>query len=211
MKHLALLFLAGLFCITGCQPNDGYRYAEIETEMGKVKLRLFNSTPIHRDNFVKLVNENFYEDLLFHRIIEGFMIQGGDPDSKNAEPGKRLGNGGPGYTLEAEIGSLHFRGALAAARKPDQVNPEKKSSGSQFYIVTGNPVNTEMLQRQKKYTEEEIAIYEKEGGTPQLDGDYTVFGEVVEGMEVVDEISKAAKNGQNRPNSDIKMKIRMLN
>ncbi len=171
---------------------------------------LYDSTPKHKENFLKLVEESYYDDLLFHRIISGFMIQGGDPDSKEAQPGQRLGGGGPGYRVDAEIGSPHFRGSLAAARDG---NPEKASSGSQFYIVHGSSVTDAMLdqieQRQNiQYSEAQRQLYKEIGGTPQLDNLYTVFGEVVSGMEVVDQIAVEQKDQYDRPVKDIKMTIR---
>jgi len=155
----------------------------IETSMGTIVVALFNETPLHRDNFVKLANEKFYDGVLFHRIIQNFMIQGGDPDSKNAAKGARLGMGGPGYTIPAEIkpNLSHKRGALAAARMGDNVNPQRASSGSQFYIVD-NPQ-----------------------GSHFLDGQYTVFGEVIKGMEVVDKIAAQPKDPADRPLEDIKI------
>jgi peptidyl-prolyl cis-trans isomerase B (cyclophilin B) len=162
-----------------------------------------------------LVKEGYYEDLLFHRVIPGFMIQGGDPDSKNSPPGMMLGQGGPDYLLDAEIGELHFTGALAAARMGDSVNPERKSSGSQFYIVEGNTVSEPMLRQIEnqfglKYTDEQIQKYLEKGGTPFLDGQYTVFGEVVKGIEVVKMIVQQERDQSDRPLQNITMKARVL-
>ena len=165
----------------------------LTTEFGDMTIRLYDETPLHKENFLKLVKEGFYDDLLFHRVIQGFMVQGGDPDSKNAPEKKALGTGGPGYTVPAEFNPnlFHKKGALAAARQGDAVNPEKASSGSQFYIVQGKPVAEKDLlrvQRSKQqksgnfdfeYSEEQIATYSTLGGTPHLDMDYTVFGEVI--------------------------------
>lgn len=155
----------------------------IETSMGDITVRLFNDTPRHRDNFLRLVREGYYDGTLFHRVIERFMIQGGDPDSKGAPAGVELGNGGPGYTVEAEFRPwhLHRRGALAAARESDEVNPEKRSGGSQFYIVWGK----------------------SEQGTPHLDGAYTVFGRVEEGLDVVERIQQVKTDGLDRPIEDV--------
>ena len=205
-----ILIIATAF---SCKPKQ--KFAMIETEYGNMKVVLYDSTPGHRDNFVKLVKEGFYDDLLFHRIIKGFMIQGGDPDSKNAGPNKRLGAGGPGYTLDAEIGAYHFKGALAAARQGDQVNPQKKSSGSQFYIVHGGPIASaqlDMFSQQKgiAYSEEDIKRYTTSGGTPFLDNEYTVFGEVVEGMDVIDKIAEVQTQPGDRPVKDVKMKVRIV-
>lgn len=183
----------------------------IETDLGNIKVKLYDSTPQHKENFLKLAREGFYNGTLFHRVIPGFMVQGGDPDSKNAQPGQPLGMGGPGYTIPAEIGAKHFRGALSAARQSDQVNPEKRSSGSQFYIVQNGPVpeaqlNQIIQQKGLQYTPEERDYYLKVGGTPFLDGDYTVFGQVVEGLDVVDKIANAQRDNRDRPIQDIRMK-----
>ncbi len=203
--------LMGLM-LTSC--GEKKYYAVIETEFGNMKAELYNSTPVHRDNFIKLTKEGFYNDLLFHRIMDGFMIQGGDPNSKGAPAGSPLGNGGPGYTLDANIGAPHFRGTLAAARTPDAGNPEKKSSGSQFYIIDGIPITRASLEeigRQKgiTYNEAQIEKYVANGGYPMLDMEYTVFGELVEGFDVIDKIATQAKDRANRPLDDIKMKIRI--
>ena len=151
-----------------------------QTTLGNIKLKLYDETPLHRDNFVKLVESGFYNGLLFHRVISDFMIQGGDPDSKNAPAGTRLGSGSPGYTIPAEIlpQFKHKKGALAAARTN---NPERASSGSQFYIVHNND------------------------GTPHLDGQYTVFGETIEGFDVIDKIASVKKDAADRPEVDVKI------
>ena len=201
-----------MLAMLGACQSDPHTYALIETEYGNIKVKLYEDTPKHRDNFVKLVEEGYYDSLLFHRVIQGFMIQGGDPDSRYANPGQMLGMGGPGYRIDAEIGSYHYRGALAAARDN---NPQKRSSGSQFYIVDGRPVNEQQLQsieQQKniQYTPEARERYLQEGGAPFLDGDYTVFGEVVEGMEVVDKIASASTNQANRPLEDVRMKVSII-
>ena len=190
-------------------------FAEISTDYGKMKVILYKETPQHKNNFIKLANEGFYNDLLFHRIIKGFMIQGGDPQSKGAPAEKRLGTGGPGYKIPAEIGKHHFKGALAAARQGDAVNPKKESSGSQFYIVQGRPQSKSQLDRMaqmKKYTysAEDIAMYEKVGGTAQLDNDYSVFGQVIEGMDVIDKIAAVATAKGDRPLKDVKMQIKIV-
>lgn len=186
----------------------------IQTPMGDMLAEIYDRTPLHQDNFVKMVEQGYYDSLLFHRVIQGFMIQGGDPDSKNAPPGKTLGSGGPGYTIKAEfVDSLaHVKGALAAARTN---NPQKRSSGSQFYIVQGKTVSEQELNtregvarfRYPSYVREE---YLKMGGTPFLDQEYTVFGQVVEGLEVIDRIAAVNTNGQNRPNEDVWMVIKLI-
>jgi len=180
-------------------------------------VKLYNETPLHRDNFLKLAAEGFYNGLLFHRVINEFMIQGGDPDSRNAKQGQQLGNGGPGYTIPAEIlpGLFHKKGVLAAARLGDNMNPRKESSGSQFYIVQGKAFTNEELdffesRTGVKYTAAQRAAYTTLGGTPHLDGGYTVFGEVTEGLEVVDKIAKVAVDGNSRPLKDMKMNIRLI-
>ncbi|HPX58894.1 MAG TPA: peptidylprolyl isomerase [Bacteroidales bacterium] len=185
---------------------------KIETTKGIITVKLYNETPLHRDNFVKLVEEKYYDGLLFHRVINSFMIQGGDPDSRNAKQGQMLGNGGPDYTIPAEFNSqlIHKKGALAAARTADQVNPEKRSSGSQFYIVQGNVYNDNQLQyfssqTKRQYTDAQKEIYKTLGGTPHLDGAYTVFGEVVTGLDIIDAIAAVKTDGANRPVEDVKI------
>jgi cyclophilin family peptidyl-prolyl cis-trans isomerase len=160
----------------------------IRTEFGDMKGILYNETPRHRDNFVKLAKSGFYDGLLFHRVIMGFMIQGGDPTSKNAKAGQRLGGGDPGYTIPAEFNPAlkHKRGALAAARTPDEVNPTKASSGSQFYIV------------------------QPDKGTHFLDMNYTVFGEITDGLDVIDKIASVPKDANDRPLKDIKMTVKIV-
>lgn len=204
-----------MLLLNSCE--KGSRQAIIETEFGNIKIELMDSTPFHRDNFVKLVNQGFYNDLLFHRVVKDFMIQGGDPDSKNAPQNKRLGMGGPGYRINAEIGALHYRGALAAARKGGASNPEMKSSGSQFYLVNGKKkltlkdISYAEKYNKMKYTQDQIDKYLKEGGYPILDTKYTVFGKIIEGMDVLDKISSVEVGKFNRPKKDIKMKVRMIN
>lgn len=247
------------------QPTDSNSVkVKIETNLGDFTVLLYGDTPLHRDNFLKLVKEGFYEGTLFHRVINKFMVQAGDPDSKGAAPGAMLGSGGPGYTIPAEIvfpKHFHKRGALAAARQGDNVNPERRSSGSQFYVVTGNrylPAQLDAMATQMKnqqmqaefqklasqhideiramqasgdnaglealrerlivqaeaavnanpvdFTPEMREAYSTVGGAPHLDGQYTVFGEVIDGMDVIDKIEKAETNGADRPNKDIVIK-----
>jgi peptidyl-prolyl cis-trans isomerase B (cyclophilin B) len=190
---------------------------EIETEYGTMVAVLNNRTPRHRDNFYRLAEEGYYDGQLFHRVIEGFMIQGGDPTSRKAKPAQALGSGGPGYTLPAEISDslVHVKGALAAARQGDAVNPEKRSSGSQFYIVQGRSLTMEDLAAAEaskgiRYTQSQRENYLDRGGAPQLDGEYTVFGQIISGIEVIDRISAEATDEQSRPQRDIRMKIRVL-
>ena len=234
---------------------------ELKTTMGDIVVELYNDTPLHRDNFLKLVGEGFYDGVLFHRVIDSFMVQTGDPGSKNAPAGKRLGSGGPDYTIAAEIEypkHYHKKGALAAARTGDAMNPERRSSGSQFYIVTGRTASERQLEasdmkringkmektfqqlamqhmdsiqamrkagddnglealRQQLIRETEAIVkpepmpahvkadYIEKGGTPHLDGEYTVFGEVVKGLEVVDKIQKVATDEAARPTEDVKI------
>lgn len=243
--------------------NNSGTLVDIKTSLGDIRVLLYDGTPKHRDNFIKLVNEGFYEGTLFHRVINKFMIQAGDPDSKGAPAGKALGSGGPGYQIDAEIiypTYYHKRGALAAARQGDQVNPQRKSSGSQFYIVTGDVVpaaqlsqleahvaNKQMqtifnglvqarmaeIQRMQaagdqaglqalqnelvelteaEYAKNPVAIteemrnaYTTVGGTPHLDNDYTVFGEVVSGMDVVAKIENVKTGAMDRPVEDVKI------
>lgn len=216
MKNLYLLLLVSVLYLTSCTQGESYQHVLIETEFGAMKVQLYNSTPKHRDNFVKLVNEKFYDDLLFHRIIKDFMIQGGDPNSRGAAPGVPLGSGGPGYLIDNEIGAPHFRGTLAAARTGGASNPEKKSSGSQFYIVQGvkqsdAQLNSFEARKKFKYNETQRKLYKERGGRPDLDGEYTVFGEVVEGMEVIDKIAAVEKAAGDRPIQDVKMKITIVN
>lgn len=234
---------------------------EIATTAGNIKIRLYDDTPLHRDNFLKLAKEGYYDGVLFHRVIKDFMVQTGDPDSKNAPKGAMLGAGSPDYTLPAEFvypKHYHKYGALAAARTGDEMNPERRSSGSQFYIVTGkkfsptqisrlDEMNVQKqlqtyfmkLQREKMdtirdlrlakdsvglenlrqelireteananprtMTEQQVRDYTTIGGAPHLDGEYTVFGEVLDGMDVVDKIQNVEVDGRNRPIDDIKV------
>ena len=195
--------------------KDRKRDVLLLTDSGSIVLRLSDSTPLHRDNFLKLVKQGYYDSVLFHRVIQGFMIQSGDPASKHAQKNDHLGSNGPSYTIPAEfrVSLYHKRGVLAAARIGDRENPKKESSGSQFYIVQGktftpaqlDSVETARLEG-RKIPPERRKVYETIGGTPQLDQSYTVFGEVVSGMDVVDKIAATKTSGNeggNRPLEDI--------
>lgn len=269
MRKKLILFIAMFMAsIMGMEAKEKENLVKIECEYGTMIVRLYDDTPQHRDNFLKLVKEGFYNDLLFHRVIKDFMVQGGDPDSKGAPAGKQLGAGDVGYTVPAEFvypTHYHKKGALAAARQGDQVNPEKRSSGCQFYIVQGKKYNenelnqmeralgqkamqarfdqlvqenkdsikamrinrdqaglqalqdklvktveTEFKDKQSvKMPEQMRKDYMEIGGTPFLDNEYTVFGEVVEGLDVIDKIAAVETNPGDRPKTDIKMKVKM--
>ncbi len=189
----------------------------LSTKYGDMTLLLYDETPQHRDNFIKLVSDGFYDGTLFHRVIRNFMIQGGDPESKDAGPNKRLGSGGPGYTIEAEISPefIHKKGALSAARQGDQANPEKRSSGSQFYVVQGKAVTAAELNQMAPrtgaiYTADQINTYLKVGGTPFLDNQYTVFGEVIDGLDVIDKIAAVKTQPGDRPVEDVSMTMKLI-
>jgi cyclophilin family peptidyl-prolyl cis-trans isomerase len=198
------------------------RVVEIETEFGTMKAELFNFTPKHRDNFLKLATEGFYDDLLFHRVMNDFMVQGGDPTSRNAAAGTLLGQGNTDYTVPAEIvqGAYHYKGALAAARQSDGANPERASSGSQFYIVDGSPHQAMQLQQfvnQKSmrgvrvvYSQPQVDYYAQYGGSPILDMEYTVFGQITEGLHIIDKLAEVPVDFNNRPFKDVKMKVRVV-
>ena len=206
---------------TGCEENGPARVI-MHTDYGDMVIELSDSTPGHRDNFLKLASEGFYNDLLFHRVIDGFMIQGGDPESKDATPGARLGSGGPGYTIDAEMRAdhLHFKGALAAARQGDQANPARKSSGSQFYIVHGKKWDDATLDRIEQQPHMQIAgftfsdsartVYKEIGGTPFLDMNYTVFGQVTQGLNIIDSIATVRTLQGDRPAEDVKFNIEIV-
>ena len=275
MKKLVLLVVVAVAFMACSNQESEHRKVLIKTKFGDMKVKLYNETPKHRDNFVKLVKEGFYDSLLFHRVIDEFMVQGGDPESKNADSAARLGSGGPGYKLDAEINEdlHHTHGVLAAAREGDQVNPERKSSGSQFYIVDGrtftdqelddleeqmnmqkkNEIFMELMQKEEHqelrqkfdsirqaqdrdafekmineeiepliqkemdkkdsfaFSEEQREIYKNEGGAPHLDGAYTIFGEIYEGMDVLDSISAVETGPGDRPMEDIIMEMEMIN
>ncbi len=224
-KHSTFFFsilFFGIFLIAGFTQNvnsmnqyqdnaNGDRtHVLIKTDKGNITIALYNETPGHRDNFLKLAKEGFYDGLLFHRVIRDFMIQAGDPMSRDAVPGEPLGSGGPGYTIPAEIvpGLFHQKGALAAARQGDQVNPERRSSGSQFYIVQGRvwseaELDQIELGKEMPFTDEQREKYTTLGGTPHLDDAYTVFGQVIEGLDVVDRIAAVETGDRDRPKEDV--------
>ena len=188
---------------------------KIRTDAGTIIVKLYNETPLHRDNFIKLVNQGFYDSLLFHRVITDFMIQGGDPNSKNAESNAMLGSGGGNMDrIPAEFNPnlYHKKGALAAARDG---NPQKASSACQFYLVQGKKLTEEDIKQYagmgRTFTEEEKKVYMEQGGTPFLDQNYTVFGEIESGMEVVDKIAASPRNPQDRPLVDIRMYMEVIN
>jgi len=201
--------------------QERQRLVEIRTDLGTLVVALYNETPVHRDNFLKLARDGAYDSLLFHRIIPLLMVQGGDPGSRTAGPQSVLGQGGPGYTLPAEVvpGLIHKKGALAAVRADDHTGPDEHTSGSQFYIVLGKPFQPNELdllaQRNARmgnpvtYTEEQKQLYATEGGAPHLDGGYTVFGEVVDGLEILDVLAAQACDASDRPLKDIRMFIRV--
>lgn len=184
----------------------------LRTSHGPMVIELYDHTSLHRDNFIELIENGYYKDLLFHRVIDGFMAQAGDPDSRNADAGTRLGLGGPSYTIPSEMKDtlVHIKGALAAARAPDEVNPKKESSGSQFYIVHGRALSSSQLvdyelQKGIKYTPYARKVYESIGGAPQLDQEYTVFGHVVLGLDIIDKICSQSVDSADRPLEDIKI------
>jgi cyclophilin family peptidyl-prolyl cis-trans isomerase len=218
MKKLLLFFLLCFCFIHASAAKPKNQYVKISTSKGACIIRLYNETPLHRDNFLKLAKEGFYNGTLFHRVIKSFMIQGGDPDSKNAKPDSLLGEGGPKYTIPAEFRDslFHKKGALAAAREGDQTNPSKASSGSQFYIVQGKIFNDSTLRTVEekrlkfKIPESQRQVYQQIGGTPHLDRNYTVYGEVVKGLEMVDAIADEPTGIANRPIADVKMTVTVL-
>lgn len=263
MKTKIFLLLSLFLALVILESNNSKAkrpHVIIKTQYGYIEIELYNKTPKHRDNFLKLVKDTFYRDLLFHRVIKGFVIQGGDPESKNAKPWVKLGNGGLNYTIEPEMHPdlFHKKGALAAAREADNVNPRKLSSSTQFYIVLGkvlsesdlnfletkrnkeiynkkydellrsalNNKDSATLHKRRKAQEEALAFseknkfkfskaqrkqYTKTGGTPHLDGNYTVFGEVTEGMEVVEKIANLHTDNNDRPYEDVRFTITIKN
>lgn len=212
---LLLLFVVSMLSLpTGAAKKEKRSVVRLETSAGNIRIALSDLTPIHRDNFLTLVQQGYYDGLLFHRVIEDFMIQTGDPDSRNAPKDSLLGNGGPGYTLAAEIvfpDLFHLRGSVAAAREGDDVNPEFRSSGSQFYIVWGQKLRPANMKKALSYLEERgieldrctLSDYQIYGGSPHLDGTYTVFGEVIEGLDVVETIQACPTDSNDRPLEDV--------
>lgn len=225
MKRLLIALYALLMMMSSAAEMSAAENGEraevlIETTMGNIRVQLYNETPVHRDNFLKLIRDyHFYDSLLFHRVIPDFMIQAGDPYSKNAKKGELLGGHSLGYKLPAEIRLpqiFHKRGALAAAREGDDVNPKRESSSTQFYIVSATTMDERRLQRGRdnlkqlfgdsiQMTREMEETYKAIGGTPHLDGAYTVFGEVVDGMDVVDRIQAAERDDNDRPLADVRI------
>lgn len=219
MKKNTLLFLLVILFFVCAIPSQGKKkekraVVRIETSCGNIRVALSDDTPLHRDNFLKLASEGFYNGTLFHRCIRDFMIQGGDPDSRHAEKGQLLGEGDVGYTIPAEFCLpylYHWRGALAAARESDDVNPEQRSSGCQFYIVYGKKqtpadikkVRSTLSEKEIELTSQMADDYIMRGGTPHLDGQYTVFGEVVDGMDVVRQIQALPTDSNDRPLEDV--------
>lgn len=224
-KTILLLFCCTLACSCATLKTGKQKEQKvlIKTTEGDITLKLYNETPQHRDNFIRLVKSKLYDGVLFHRVIEEFMVQGGDPDSKTATPDAMLGSGDVGYTVPAEIITpklYHKYGALAAARQGDNVNPLKASSGCQFYIVVGKKFTDKQLDQLQNnniirseqsndstymFSQQAREDYKTMGGTPHLDGNYTVYGEVLKGMDVVDRISKKETNRQNRPTKDVRI------
>ena len=217
MKKLLLfiLFFSSL-SVFAAKPKN--QYVRVKTEYGECIIKLYNETPLHRDNFLKLAKKGYYNGTLFHRVIKAFMIQGGDPDSRNAKPDSLLGEGGPKYTIPAEFRDslFHKKGVLAAAREGDLVNPAKASSGSQFYLVQGKIFTDEQLntleeKRLKfKIPEWQRQVYKTIGGVPHLDRNYTVYGEIVVGLGLVDKIAAMETDKNDRPKQDVKMEITVL-
>lgn len=214
MKKL-LILLFSCFTLVALAEKPKNTYVRIETSYGTCIVKLYNQTPLHRDNFIKLAKAKFYDNLLFHRVIKDFMIQGGDPDSRNPKQSALLGEGDVGYTIKAEFNDslFHKKGTIAAARDN---NPEKASSGCQFYLVQGKVFNDAQLNSLEanrlgfKIPEWQRQVYKTIGGVPHLDRSYTVFGEIVGGLSMVDSIANVSVDGNNRPKADVAMKIEVL-
>lgn len=215
LRKIQVILLAVLLPMTATAQQQ----VVLETTEGVIRIALSDETPLHRDNFLKMVDGHFYDSLLFHRVIKNFMIQAGDPDSRYAEPGASVGEGDAKHTLPAEVRFpqlYHRRGMVAMAREGDEVNPERRSSGSHFYIVWGKTYSTKDLEAIQlrldtmtnctaRLTPEQIKVYKRIGGTPQLDGQYTVFGEVIEGLDVVDRIQRVMTDDYDRPVDDVRI------
>jgi len=215
-KLLLIICTFSVLTVFGAKPKN--QYVRIKTTFGDCIVKLYNETPLHRDNFLKLAKDGYYNGTLFHRVIKDFMIQGGDPDSRKAKPGALLGDGGPKYTIPAEFSDslFHKKGVLAAAREGDEINPQKASSGSQFYLVQGKVFTDEQLnnieQKRLKFKlpEWQREVYKTIGGTPHLDRNYTVYGEIVVGLDVIDRVAALQTDQNNRPKEDVKMEILVL-
>jgi len=217
-----IIVLLSVILLSGCTAKE--ELIKISTSKGDITVYLYPETSKHRENFIKLAREGFYDSTTFHRVMNEFMIQGGDPYTKDSLKSDQAGNGGPGYTIEAEIlrKFYHKKGSIAAARTPDYMNPDFKSSGSQFYLVQGRPfTNEELDQIEKtiqrtikdhdfKFTQQEREIYKTIGGTPFLDRMYTVFGEIVDGMEVLDSIAGVKTDAGNKPLDEIQMQVSII-
>ncbi len=217
-RFLILISCILVLIATSISAQTAMNTVLIETSLGNIKIILYEETPFHSENFIKLIKEGIFNEILFHRVIKDFMIQTGDPDSRNAQKGQLLGSGDMGYTVPAEFHPelYHKKGAVAAARQGDNVNPEKASSGSQFYIVQGTVFSDAQLDQMEsqgmhiKFTEEQRGIYKTIGGTPHLDYSYTVFGSVIEGLDVVDKIAAVKTDQYNRPLEDIKLIMKII-
>jgi len=219
-KLMAGLLALALLAASCGQKTEKETVMVVETTMGTVEFKLYNETPIHRDNFIRLAEEHYFDSLLFHRVIDNFVIQGGDPTSKYAQPGAMLGDGEPDYRLPPEFrldkGIFHHRGTVNAAREGDDTNPDRESCASQFCFMMGSPMTDEQLDRAQarldrqtggtvKLTPEMREVYKQMGGSPHLDGQYTVFGEVISGMDVLEAIQKVATDENDRPLEDVRM------
>ncbi len=213
--YFLLVALCLLLMSSACQQTD--RKVLISTNLGDMQVKLYDETPKHRDNFIKLTEEGYYDGTLLHSVFKNFIIMGGDPDSKTASPDAKLGLGGPGYTLSPEFVSTIYpkKGVLVAARENDVKNPKRESSGSQFYIVHGRKYTSQDLDQLINKlglicSDEEKAAYQTIGGAPHLDGNYTIFGEVVSGLDIIDKINNVALNSTTRPKEDVKVSIKII-
>lgn len=209
--HPLWWFIIFILCLSACKSHSDDQVI-VQTPAGQFTIKLYDETTQYRKNFLSLVQKKYYDSLLFHRVIPDRIIQGGDPESKNAPPGKFLGTGDVEHTLPADFRYVHTYGAVAAARKNDDINPKKRSSGAQFFIVIGEPVtddDLDQIEKEKRftYTEEQRKLYKLIGGLPDLDREYSVFGEVISGMDVVKKISRSAHDADDRPIEDIPMII----